>query len=523
MQLRSVSWSAASFFAMLLAAFERGSAQTPPGMHPPGEEGSSNIHVLSHIPLGRIFTVGDIEIEQELSRPYAYVPRLHGTTASAGFDIISVKDPANAKVIYYWHIENAELHQGAGCLQNKYFKIKGRYYTVQGCQFQRSGPDGDLGAVVVDVTGLPDTMTIREVGRVRAPDTPGGFHNVYNYKHSDGRALMFATTSGRHANVYDMEKFLAKDLTYGLVGRVPLPEAPGASTTTYHDFYVGYDPVTHQDKFYGAGGGGYFVFDVSKPEEPRLLTSVTGISGVSWGHTFTPTPDGRYAVTEAEYQYAPLRIFDLKPGLDETAKTVSRPVGAWTARWDGCPHNTEVRWPYVFTSAYEDGFWVFNIMDPTSPYTVGYYDTYDGPNQRGRAVSGNPEAGFWDPSSADASGYAGGGRPTVSNGAFGVDVRNADGLIVVSDLATGFWAFKMEGFDGWNGHQWGMPNVSSAQDWDNGPDGAPKPQKVSIEDWSQAPTVRHIGSLLVVGNAMTEFFLVRRADLLAVTEPAPGH
>ena len=67
----------------------------------------------------------------------------------------------------------------------------------------------------------------------------------------------------------------------------------------------------------------------------------------------------------------------------------------------------------------------------------------------------------------------------VDNGAWGVDVRNADGLIVVSDKVTGFWAFKMDGFDGWNGHQWGMPNVSSAQDWDNGPDGAPKPQKVS--------------------------------------------
>ena len=65
------------------------------------------------------------------------------------------------------------------------------------------------------------------------------------------------------------------------------------------------------------------------------------------------------------------------------------------------------------------------------------------------------------------------------DGAWGIDVRNADGLIVVSDFDSGLWALKMDGFDGWNGHQWGMPNVSSAQDWDNGPDGAPKPQRVS--------------------------------------------
>jgi hypothetical protein len=67
-----------------------------------------------------------------------------------------------------------------------------------------------------------------------------------------------------------------------------------------------------------------------------------------------------------------------------------------------------------------------------------------------------------------------GGMP----GAWGADVRNADGLIVISDMMSGFWAFKMDGFDGWNGHQWGMPNVSSAQDWDNGPDGLKK-SKVS--------------------------------------------
>jgi len=39
-------------------------------------------------------------------------------------------------------------------------------------------------------------------------------------------------------------------------------------------------------------------------------------------------------------------------------------------------------------------------------------------------------------------------------------------LIVVSDMTTGFWAFRMEGFSGWNGADWGMPDISSAQKWD---------------------------------------------------------
>src|SRR4029077_1524364 len=102
-----------------------------------------------------------------------------------------------------------------------------------------------------------------------------------------------------------------------------------------------------------------------------------------------------------------------------------------------------------------------NMMDPTNPYTVGRYYTCNCPHEQGYGSSADPPVA------------------TVLNGAWGGDVRNADGLIVISDLSTGFWAFKLDGFDGWNGHQWGMPNVSSAQDWDDGPEGAPKPEKVS--------------------------------------------
>ncbi len=517
---REKGWVILAVAASLLGS-DIAAAQFPPGE--PGSQGSANVQVLSHIPLGRIFTIGDIELEQELSRPYAYVPRLHGTTSSAGFNIISVRDPEHAEILYEWRIEDPELHVGAGCLDNKYFKLRGRYYDVQGCQFSQSGPNSDLNAVVFDVTGLPDTSAIREVGRIRAPDTPGGSHNIYLYKHSDGRVLLFATTSANHVNVYDMERFLDGAPNYGLVGRVPLPDAPGASTTSYHDMYVGYDPATRQDKFYGGGGGGYFVIDVTDPSSPEVVVSVAGVAGVSWGHTFTPTPDGRYVVAEAEYQYAPLRIFDLKPALDGETRTISRPIGAWTARWQGCPHNTEVRWPYVFVTAYEDGFHVFNMMDPANPYTVAYYDTYEGPNQRGRAVSGNPEEAWVNPGSPNASGYAGGGPATVSNGAFGVDVRNADGLIVSSDLATGFWVFRMDGFDGWNGNQWGMPNISSAQDWDNGPEGAPA-ARVSrrSQEWNAVPYVRGANGLLLLGS-VTGGMMVMRMDGLAAHDHPHEH
>jgi hypothetical protein len=298
----------------------------------------------------------------------------------------------------------------------------------------------------------------------------GGFHNIYMYRHSDGRPLLFTTTTNKWANVYDMEKYVAGDSAHALIGKVPVPDNPLAPLRGYHDFYIAYDPATHRDVFYGAGSGGYHVYDVTDVASPKLLTSVTGAAGVANGHTFTPDPTGRYAIAETEYQFAPLRIFDLKPGIDGTVKNISRPIGAWTADWRNLSHNHEVRWPYVFVSAYEDGLQIFNMMDPTNPYTVGYSYTFDGPHQSGWGGVDDPER---------FTGAAPKVEGNVMTGAFGVDVRNADGVIVISDFATGFWSFKMDGFDGWNGHQWGLPNVSSVQDWDNGPEGAPKPGKVS--------------------------------------------
>ncbi len=433
--------------------------QSPPGVIPGVKMGGSgNIRLLGHVPLGGYFRVMDDELEQDPNRPYAYVSQARDRP---GFTIIDLHDLTNIHVLYTWRIENPELHKGLGGMDGKYFKSHGRYYYVQSLQFDPGTPDATLGAVVADVTGLPDTSKVKIVARIHDDSAPGGFHNLFAYKHSDGRNLLITTTNAAHANVYDLDKVLAGgDPARWKIAEIPIPpsgELLRLGRFGYHDFYVGYDPATHQDKFYGAGRGGYYVYDITDVTQPKLLTSITGVAGVEYGHTFTPTPDGRYAVTETEYQYAPLRIFDLKPGLDGKVQAVTQPIGAWTADWHDLSHNHEVRWPFVFVSAYEDGLQIFSMYDPTNPTTVGWYYTCECAHQHG--FGGLPQ---WEGTS-------------VEQGAFGVDVRNRDGLIMISDANTGAWFFKMDGFNGWNGHDWGMPNVSSVQDWDHGPEGAQPP------------------------------------------------
>ena len=406
------------------------------------DRGSDNIEVIGHIPLGPSLSVADMDLEQEISRPYAYVARMHYAEAGAkGMDIVSLADPSNPRVIYRWRIENEELHSRTGGMDVKHFKWEGRYYVVQSLQFGGGGPDNDLGAVVLDVTGLPDPDTVHEVARIRAPETPGGFHNIFIYKHSSGRVLLLTTVLGPHANVYDLGKVVGGDLENALIGYIPTPAEN--TRRAYHDFYAGFHVDTGTDRFYGGGTGGYYVYDFTDIDNQELLVTLTGITGVRNGHTFTPGPSGRYVIAETEYQYAPLRIFDLQEALDgEGVSNVRSPISAWTANWENLVHNHEVRWPFVFVSGYHDGLQVFSMMDPENPVTVGYYDTYTGSRDVG-AMGG-----------------------AVGNGAFGIDVRNEDGLIVISDMSTGLWTFRMEGFNGWNGEDWGVPDVSSAQKWD---------------------------------------------------------
>ncbi|PIQ60401.1 MAG: hypothetical protein COV99_11555 [Bacteroidetes bacterium CG12_big_fil_rev_8_21_14_0_65_60_17] len=425
--------------------------EQPPHPPPPGERGSPNITVLSHIPLGAAGSVSDIEIEQEMDRPYAYVAR---RVDEIGFDIIDLSNPEQARVIHRWRIEDQELHVG-GAMDGRYFGWEGRIYYVQSVQLRQSGPNSDVGAIVFDVTDLPESF--HEVGRIRQSETPGGFHNIFMYEHSGGKPLLFAT-SGQHAKVFDMARFVDRDQSEmedvlrdenrELVGMVPVAQSENMWSRGYHDFMVQYHAESGQDRFYGGGGSGFYVYDVTDPGSPNLLTKILDVPGVSWGHTFTPTPDGNFAVGETEFQYQPLRIFDLRPGLSGEVDKIDHAVGYWQADWRALAHNHEMRWPYVFVSGYETGLGVFNMADPANPYTVAYYDTYNGVhNDRQAALERLGSPYTWN----------------VYDGAWGVDVRNADGLIVISDMTTGFWAFRMDGFNGWNGEDWGMPNESSAQ------------------------------------------------------------
>ena len=106
-----------------------------------------------------------------------------------------------------------------GGMDVKYFKWNDRYYVVQSYQFF-GGPDTDLGAIILDVSDLPDPESVKDVARIRNPESANGFHNIFIYKHSNGRVYLLATTQDSFANVYDLGKAVDGDVADSVFGLV---------------------------------------------------------------------------------------------------------------------------------------------------------------------------------------------------------------------------------------------------------------------------------------------------------------
>jgi len=399
-----------------------------------GSRGSRNMELVGHLPLGGMQSpespsagfealgrgTGHLVMDQEKGRPFVFVAREddEGPEVVA----ININRPERPINVGSWRLRA----DGVGDLT--LFRHGSRSYLAV---------THSEGLSVREVTDPDEGQFDPAADIVR----PGGYHHVFAYRHSNGRSYLLATGGGP-IDVFDVDQLL--DGSEQPFFSYALPENVVNVDYTYHAMTAQWHADSESDRLYAAGAGGYYVFDITNPSDPSLITEVNS-AAVQIGHSVSATPDGTHLVTAAGYRTAPMRIFDLRPAFEGTVPRVRVAAGAWTADWRNLAENHELRWPFVFTAAMDDGLQVFNMMNPFEPYTVGYYDTWDGP----RASLANER--------------------THRNGAWDVDVRNHDGLIAVTDVNTGLWLIRMEGFEGWDGRGWGFANVGTVQDWDNGP------------------------------------------------------
>lgn len=423
--------SGLAVFASALFAF--GSAGTTSAQ---SEIASRNVRVLTvaehplQTPDGSDRTLF-LALEETEDRPFVYAsPSVEGQ----GFDAYQINTSGEVKPRTSTVI--GELPNGAASRDIKLFSHAGKTYLVAAVQQAVASPNA-LAAVVYDVTGT----TPQEVARISTFEGLGFIH-LFAYKHSSGNAYLFGAGDGE-IHVYDVAVLVSDGAERALVDTIKSPEQPVASLTGFRDVFVGYSPDSGRDLLYASGAGGYYVYDISTAGTDSIIARINP-AGILYGHKMVPTPEADGVLTAADYRTAPLRYFDLEPVMKGDVPRLRTAVGAWTANWCNFSQEFEMRWPYVFVASMEDGFQMVNLRDHEEPYTAGYAKT------NSVKTDCNPNAG--------------------NRGAFDVEVRNRDGLIVVGDLETGLWFIDVEGFDGWDGHGWGVPNMSSVQDWENGPD-----------------------------------------------------
>ncbi len=416
-----------------------------PGLSAPTS--SRNVSLISHIPLGGIRSVdgsttggfadlgrrtGDVAVEQDAGRPFVYVARRQSPSGIVALDLSDESDPS---VLAEWTL--SQDHDGPGIPDIKLFRVEDKWYAALAIQVGPRDVYENLAVIILDISDVANGK-ISETTRINAD---GGYGRIFAYRHSDGRSFLFGA-GGKSLDTYDLDNVLAGD--HEPLNRLFIPIDVPNVEFGFNDMHAAFHLESETDRLYTSGAGGFYIYNVTDPAMPSLLASVSS-AAVQIGDVIVPTPDGTTIVTTAGYRASPLRIYDIQPALDGSVSNIRTATGAWVADWRNRTASISVRWPFIFTASMEDGFQAVNMMNPLELFTAGYYKTWTGQS-----------SGVSDPE-------------TDRTGAIDIDVRNHDGLILVTDSNTGLWIFRMDGFQGWDGRGWGLPDISSVQNWVDGP------------------------------------------------------
>lgn len=403
-------------FAICLATASSGQSNVASG-----EAGTRNLKVAAQLPAIQPM---DVEFDQDAARPYIYVADTDGAVR-----VVEVR--STVSVLQTWNVAQSP---GGRVVDVEHFSIGGRHYVVAGVA------DGQAGTLAVaEVTVVRRDAPLLQIANVAV----GPVADLFAYKHSSDRVLL-AVADGGPIRLFDAASLLTG--AAAPLSTIETPEQLEGPTTGFDYVYLGFHPETGADQLYASGAGGFYVFDVTDPANPGGPLVTVHPATMRRGGPAAPTPDGRYLVAAAPYRGAPVRVYDLQPVLAGELPTMRTAESAWAANWKNMCSDFEMRWPLVMAACTDDGFQVFNMRDASQPYTYAWYRTWQPGHQVSTALDREP-AGAWT-----------------------LDVKNTDGLVAVGDLNTGLWLFRLDGFQGWNGHGYGMPNVSSAQDWVGGPD-----------------------------------------------------
>ncbi len=288
------------------------------------------------------------------------------TGTSEGLSIVEVTDPAAARVV--------ALIPGEHSLWREVRTYRHWAYVTT---------EAKTGLDIVDL-GDPDRP-------VKVRTWSETFTSAHSLWIDEERGLLYANGSSNGMRVLDLE---------------PDPENP-RDVGGFDGFYL-HDSYSRGDLLFAAAinDGFLSLLDVSDPgaivEIDRFFT------GGRFTHNAWPTDDGRYLFTTDERPARPMEGWDLQGAPSP------RKVSEYIARPTGLPHNVMIDGNRLVLSHYTDGVRLLDIADPEQPVEIGFYDTFEGPDEN-------------------------------FEGAWGAYIFPASNLIVVSDISGGLFVVQYVG------------------------------------------------------------------------------
>ncbi len=163
-----------------------------------------------------------------------------------------------------------------------------------------------------------------------------------------------------------------------------------------HDCHVRED-IMFASAFYN---GFLDIVDISDKSAPQLISQIDVPDGKV--HSASLTMDGNYLFVAPEQDGLPARIFNIEDPFDVFE------VATYTANPLSLVHNPYILGDFAFISHNTEGLRIVDLVDPTTPVEVGYYDTWSGESggfnglwsacpylPSGRIIGGNREDGLY--------------------------------------------------------------------------------------------------------------------------------
>ncbi len=171
---------------------------------------------------------------------------------------------------------------------------------------------------------------------------------------------------------------------------------------TYNPGYYIHDAHVRGDYLYAAAfyEGLMDIVDISEKTNPVLVAQIEYAGGNT--HSAWTTEDKRHLIISGEKDGLPARVWN----IEDLSNLYE--VATYSGNLESLTHNPYVRGKYAFFSHNTEGLRVVDIVDPSLPVEVGFYDTFNGLSggfnglwsacpylPSGKIIGGNREDGLY--------------------------------------------------------------------------------------------------------------------------------